>query len=127
MSNSEIELGRQSQIPADDQQIPLSTLNSKEFDNVVDLVRVILCSDIHTKDKLKLIDEVRKITPASDDRWSYRICVYGLCLCVNASIIVIGVLSFNNQGAEIPETLIALGSAAVGALATMMSNSNRQA
>jgi hypothetical protein len=92
----------------------------------VDLVRVILCSDIPTKEKLKLIDEVRKIGPASDDRWAYRICVYGLCLCVNACIIVIGVLSFSNQVAEIPETLIALGSAAVGALATMMSNNNRQ-
>ena len=75
-----------------------------------------------TKDKKKLLSEVRKVRPALQDRWIYRWVVYLLggtvVLTVLGGFYIIGWAG----KIEIPNGLIALGSAAIGALAGLLAN-----
>jgi hypothetical protein len=68
---------------------------------------------------------VRDLPPAlQTDRWIYRIVVSVLGLVVLAAII--GAILLGYQWITIPETLTALGSAAVGALAGLLAPSPAQ-
>lgn len=58
-----------------------------------------------------------------ENKWIYLIGVLALAMVVVAS--VIGVIYLANNEKEIPQALIALGSVAVGALASLFSNSSR--
>src|SRR4030042_2386037 len=67
--------------------------------------------------KIKLLSNLQKLSsPLQSDRWIFRLVVAFLGLAVLLSIIGGFILSFKTA-ATIPEGLIALGSAAVGALA----------
>jgi hypothetical protein len=73
--------------------------------------------------KVKLLTSLQKLpTPLQSDRWIYRLVVAFLGLAVLFTIIGGFILSFKTA-VTIPEGLIALGSAAVGALAGLLAPS----
>lgn len=67
--------------------------------------------------KVLLIDEVRKSSPASD-RWTSRYAIYSLAAIV--LIALIGVIALGLYEKYIPDGLVAIGSAAVGGLAGLL-------
>lgn len=73
--------------------------------------------------KIKLLSNLQKLSsPLQTDRWIFRLVVAFLGLAVLLTIIGGFILSFKTA-ATIPEGLIALGSAAVGALAGLLAPS----
>ena len=73
--------------------------------------------------KIKLLESLQKIpTPLQTDRWIFRLVVAFLGVAVLLTIIGGFYLSIKTA-ATIPEGLIALGSAAVGALAGLLAPS----
>lgn len=73
--------------------------------------------------KVKLLGNLQKLSsPLQSDRWIFRLVVAFLGLAVLFTIIGGFILSFKTA-ATIPEGLIALGSAAVGALAGLLAPS----
>ncbi len=73
--------------------------------------------------KIKFLGDLQKLaTPLQSDRWIYRLVV----VCLGASVLLTIVGGFYlsiKTAATIPEGLIALGSAAVGALAGLLAPS----
>lgn len=67
--------------------------------------------------KKSLIDELRKSTPASD-RWTFRWAIWILGLVVLLTIAALWSLSASS--ASIPDGLVAIGSAAAGGLAGLL-------
>lgn len=81
-----------------------------------DLVRLVLEKDgLEVCDRVLLIDEIRKGN--SHDRWGPRWAVWGLALVTIASVVTIGLLAGEGRNSE---GLIAIGSAAVGGLAGLL-------
>jgi len=73
--------------------------------------------------KVKLLECLQKLsTPLQSDRWIFRLVVAFLGVAVLLTIILGFYLSIKTA-ATIPEGLIALGSAAVGALAGLLAPS----
>ena len=73
--------------------------------------------------KVKLLESLQKLsTPLQSDRWIFRLVVSFLGVAVLLTIILGFYLSIKTA-ATIPEGLIALGSAAVGALAGLLAPS----
>lgn len=73
--------------------------------------------------KVKLLGNLQKLaSPLQSDRWIFRLVVAFLGLAVLLTIVGGFILSFKTA-ATIPEGLIALGSAAVGALAGLLAPS----
>jgi len=73
--------------------------------------------------KIKLLSNLQKLSsPLQSDRWIFRLVVAFLGLAVLLTIIGGFILNFKTA-ATIPEGLIALGSAAVGALAGLLAPS----
>jgi hypothetical protein len=73
--------------------------------------------------KVKLLESLQKLlTPLQSDRWIFRLVVAFLGLAVLITIVGGFYLSIKTA-AIIPEGLIALGSAAVGALAGLLAPS----
>lgn len=68
------------------------------------------------KEKISLINELRKNNPTTTDRWAPRTAIYFLGTVVLATILCIAL-----SGTETSEGLIAIGSAAVGGLAGLIS------
>lgn len=69
-------------------------------------------------EKQELIDELRKASPPKHDRWPYRNTIWFLGAAVLLTILFLFLIS--SAEAEIPEALVAIGSAAVGALAGLL-------
>lgn len=82
--------------------------------------KVIIDKNLTSEEKVKLIDELRKNNPASSDRWSPRVAIWILGIAVITTIICITIL-----GEESNDGLIAIGSAAVGGLAGLISQTSR--
>lgn len=79
----------------------------------------VLASGADVKDKIKLIDELRKNNAPSADRWAYRTAIWILGVIILGSIGLIGTLSIMQR--DISEGLISIGSTAVGGLAGLLS------
>src|SRR5207244_1695604 len=90
-----------------------------------DLIKVVLVDPGLTgvKAKKDLIDELRKTEPAFNDRWLYRYVVWSLGAV--AILSVVGFVVLSGLGKDIPEGLVALGSAAIGGLAGLFTSSSR--
>jgi hypothetical protein len=87
-----------------------------------DLQKIVLSDPkLEWDQKMKLINEIRKSTPASD-RWTFRWAIWILGLIVLLSIVAIWSLGLNEV--PIPEGLVALGSAAAGGLAGLLTPRN---
>ncbi|MBB2494494.1 hypothetical protein [Aquipseudomonas ullengensis] len=67
--------------------------------------------------KVMLIDEVRKSTPASD-RWTSRYAIYSLVAI--ALLAMVGIIWLGLCDKLVPDGLVAIGSAAVGGLAGLL-------
>jgi len=78
--------------------------------------KVLSDTNLSTDEKVKLIDELRKNNPVASDRWAPRVAIWILGIAVITTLICITILS----GAK-SEGLIAIGSAAVGGLAGLIS------
>ena len=92
--------------------------------SIENLVGLVLESDKPLKDQIILIKELRQLHAPVEDRWIYRIivCTLGISsiLAIMAIFILAGNFFSNPQVLKTPEGLIALGSAAIGALAGML-------
>jgi hypothetical protein len=84
---------------------------------VADLYKAVLDHPTHTvPEKIKLLNEIRKINTAEGDRWVYRPVSYSLGL-----IPIILIVSYAAGWLkEINDGLLSLSSAAVGALASFL-------
>lgn len=91
-----------------------------ESTSVNDLIAIVIQGPETNKEKIKLINEIRKSSPILADRWLYRYSVWFLGAAVTMTI-GIGFGMVWSTGNSVPDGLIALGSAAVGALATLIS------
>ena len=78
--------------------------------------KVLSDTTLKNEEKIKLIDELRKNNPAASDRWAPRVAIWILGAAVITTIICITIL-----GGKTSEGLIAIGSAAVGGLAGLIS------
>jgi hypothetical protein len=105
-------------------QIPPSTVQGEKQRMVNDLIDVVLRNEsLDAKEKRKLIDELRKASPAINDRWLYRWVVWSLGAVAFASVIGFIVLAALEK--TIPQGLVALGSGAIGGLAGLSTASSR--
>lgn len=77
-------------------------------------------SSLSKDEKIALIDELRKNNPAASDRWSPRVAIWILGIAIITTIICLTI-----QEKETNEGLIAIGSAAVGGLAGLISQVSR--
>jgi hypothetical protein len=82
--------------------------------------KVLADAKLTSEEKVKLIDELRKNNPAASDRWAPRVAIWILGIAVIATIICITIL-----GKDTNDGLIAIGSAAVGGLAGLISQTPR--
>lgn len=80
--------------------------------------KVLSDTNLSNKEKVELIDELRKNNPAASDRWSPRVAIWILGAIAIVTVICITFL----KGAA-SDGLIAIGSAAVGGLAGLISQS----
>jgi hypothetical protein len=67
-----------------------------------------------------LIDELRKNNPGAADRWTHRYAILALTGAIVLTIFVLRALA-STQGAELADGLVAVGSAAVGGVAGLLS------
>ncbi|MFT5757714.1 MAG: hypothetical protein ACI9LM_002450 [Alteromonadaceae bacterium] len=99
--------------------------NSQMDNDIVELCRQIV-SDKETslKEKKALLNEIRKLLPASENRWNFRWVMFGLGLvALSAPLIYIFGNIFCFSSGNIPEGLLALSSTSVGALAAFITSS----
>ena len=84
------------------------------------LIRVALTQPGFTPAERKtLIDELRKNNPGTSDRWTYR---YAILILGGAVLLTIGSLVFLTwHERNVPEGLVAIGSACAGGLAGLLS------
>jgi hypothetical protein len=82
--------------------------------------KVLVDTKLTSKEKIDLIDELRKNNPAASDRWLPRVAIWILGIAVMTTIICITI-----QKDNVSESLIAIGSAAVGGLAGLVSQTPR--
>ena len=77
-----------------------------------------------TNQQLKLIEKHQKSQPGLQDRWIYRIAVWALGLTIGVSTVTTTILIFNDK----TDTggLIGIGSAAVGALAGLLTPASKE-
>lgn len=92
--------------------------------SLYDLMEKVLSNtNLSADEKIKLIDELRKNNPVASDRWAPRVAIWILGLAVLTTIICITYLS---QGkSDVPQGLIAIGSATAGGLAGLLSQVQR--
>ena len=97
---------------------------------VTDLCRLVIQSNHDLSHKKKLLNEVRKLIPGDENRWNFRYVIWTLALVSLSVPVVTGILLYQHRGEtgdtlqqalQLPQGLLALASAAVGALAGMLS------
>lgn len=98
-------------------------------ESVESLIRAILESDRTVKEQKVLIAELRKLDAPWGDRWIYRIVIWMLGLSALGTVAgaflvlifpVITGKAVPTSAIQLPEGIIALGSAAIGALAGIL-------
>lgn len=97
--------------------------------NIDDHVRRILETEKGRKDKIKMLNELRKWLPPEQNRWHLRSAMWVLGLLVLSIPVVAGISIYRGQGFAIPDGVLSLGSAAAGALTTYLvpfSQQNRE-
>jgi len=92
-----------------------------------DLVKMVIDSEHTVKEKKILLNELRKLLAPEQNRWHFRYAIWTLAF-IALSIPIIVILSYYAHGkpVEVPSGLLSLGSAAVGALAALLSPSTRK-
>jgi hypothetical protein len=60
------------------------------------------------------------VEPLDSDPWIYRIVVASLGLSAILVVVLVFVLVLNDPGASIPDAMVAIGSAAIAALAALL-------
>lgn len=85
--------------------------------------KVLSDTKLTSDEKIKIIDELRKNNPASSDRWSPRVAIWILGAAVLITIMCITCIKIKHE--DVPDGLIAIGSAAVGGLAGLISQTPR--
>ncbi|MBK7462654.1 MAG: hypothetical protein IPJ50_07925 [Betaproteobacteria bacterium] len=95
-----------------------SGARSEATTTLYDLLRDVLADPkLDYEQKQKLIDELRKASPASD-RWTFRWAIWILGLVVILTIVALWALSAD--GHIVPEGLVAIGSGAAGGIAGLL-------
>jgi hypothetical protein len=74
---------------------------------------------IQADQKVKLLTDLQTVTP-SQDKWTYRMVVISLGVALIITIMGGIYINLIGQAKPLPEGLIAIGSAAVGALAGLL-------
>ncbi len=74
------------------------------------------------EEKQILLDEIRKLKPASDNRWNFRYVIWSLALVALASPLILISLAIRGEVVSIPEGIMALSSTSVGALAAFVTS-----
>jgi hypothetical protein len=82
--------------------------------------KVATAPDIPVSDKVRLIDELRKGMPVINDRWTVRYIIWGLIFIAAVPILFFSVAAVRGTSISMPEPIVAIMSAAVGALATYL-------
>lgn len=90
------------------------------------MAKVIADEKIPHKEKMQLLDEIRKARPALEDRWIYRWVVNFIGIALLLSVLIIAFCLYMEKK-EIPEGLIAIGSGALGALSGLLANRPKSA
>lgn len=85
---------------------------------VNDLILTVLQSTGTQEEKIAIINEIRKARPPLADRWLYRSVVWSLGFTVVATILCTAALKYAEF--DLPQGVIAIGSASVGALAALI-------
>ena len=99
----------------------------EKADSVLDLMQLVIESDnLLPNDKIRIINEIRKARPPLQDRWLFRTVVWFLGLAALTTVVMGFILWDTTKGSPpLPNGLIALGSAALGALAGLLAPSSR--
>jgi hypothetical protein len=84
------------------------------------LMIVLTTPNLHVDEKIKLLNELRKLKPPTSDRWIYRWVIWFLGATIIITVSVSLLMAFKGK-AGIPDGLLAIASAAVGALASFLS------
>lgn len=88
--------------------------------SLYELIKIVLEDpQLNSEDKLKLIDELRKNNPGASDRWTYRYAILILGAVVLLTMVSLLYLS-TLPNIQVPEGMVAIGSAAVGGLAGLL-------
>ena len=102
-------------------------MNSK-IDSIIDLVRN--ASDIPDTKRMDLVQKLEAIPrPLETDLWIYRMVVLFLGLTILVTVLGGIILTYQggtSQNFQIPQGVVAIGSAAVGALAGLLAPSPKQ-
>lgn len=103
-------------------------MSGNRIDSIIDSVRN--ASDIPDTQRTDLIERLESIPrPLETDPWIYRMVVLFLGLTVLATVLGGILLTYQggtSQNFQIPQGVVAIGSAAVGALAGLLAPSPRQ-
>lgn len=91
--------------------------------SVNDLIKEVISGNYSIEEKTQLIDEIRKARPPLADRWLYRWVIWFLGAAVMITLLLGYWVITSDKPTEIPSGILALGSAAVGALAGLISPS----
>lgn len=91
--------------------------------SLYDLMKCVLNSSLTPEQKVELLDELRKNNPVSSDRWAYRWAIWILGAAVVITIVCLTILAA--MKVEIPDGLIAIGSAVAGGIAGLLSPGQR--
>ena len=85
---------------------------------IVTLYKAIIESNLEKPEKLEYLNEIRKLTPASENRWNFRWVILTLALIAISSPLALVTRAVDT----IPEGLLGLSSTAVGALAAYVTS-----
>ena len=90
--------------------------------DITNLVSKVLSDQqLDFQQKKEMLNELRKLQAPESNRWNFRFVIWTLsALSISIPFIVV-VSLFKEKAFDIPDSLLSLGSAAVGALATFLS------
>ena len=90
--------------------------------DIVALYRAVIESNLPLSEKREYLDEVRKLAPASENRWNFRWVILALALIAISSPLAL----LTHMVSSIPEGMLGLSSTAVGALAAYITSALKQ-
>ena len=91
-------------------------------DNLFELHKMVLAKNLSVGNTKRLFNELRKTIPGEQNRWNFRWIVWTLALvALSVPVWFAYALHANIGDSKIPDGLLSLASAAVGALAAFVS------